>query len=117
SAALREVLTAQLSLLDQVVGQARAPGRSAVAAAQVRSRRAARAQRRPGVYVYSLPIYLEHPVDAASGRTLLKVGHSSVDVFTRVSGQSRTTALPEDPVLLRIFACDSSDSAGVESKF
>jgi hypothetical protein len=57
---------------------------------------------------------LAHP-DAQTNRTLLKVGHSAVDVFTRVASQSRTTALPEDPMLLRIYPCD--ESARAERQF
>jgi hypothetical protein len=63
----------------------------------------AEAQAIPGVYVYALPHYLRYPYDAESGRTLLKVGHSSRSVLQRFHEQTRTTALPEDPVLLRIY--------------
>jgi hypothetical protein len=40
---------------------------------------AAEATHGPGIYVYTLPHYLRHPYDPATGRTLLKVGHSGVD--------------------------------------
>ena len=40
---------------------------------------AAEATGTPGIYVYTLPHYLLHPYDPATGRTLLKVGHSSID--------------------------------------
>jgi hypothetical protein len=112
---LREALAAQLALLEEVTGRPRAAVRSTHIASQLAATRIAEAQRSPGVYVYSLPIYLRHPVEVDTGRTLLKVGHSAVDVFSRVASQSRTTALPEDPVLLRIYPCDSS--ARVEAQF
>ena len=57
----------------------------------------------PGVYVYSLMHYLTYPYDPDSGRTLMKVGMSDRDVIRRFREQIRTTALPEEPVLLRIY--------------
>jgi len=81
-----------------------------------RSTHAAEARNIPGVYVYSLPHYLRYPFDALTGHTLLKVGHSAVDVFSRVGGQSRTTALPEDPVLLRIYATTDNQSSREEEQ-
>ena len=71
----------------------------------------------PGIYVYALPHYLKYPYDADSGHTLLKVGHSAVDVFTRVGGQGRTTALPEDPVLLRVYPTGDRVSRDEEQYF
>ena len=56
-----------------------------------------------GVYVYSLMHYLRYPYDPTSGRTLMKVGRSDRDVIQRFREQTRTTALPEEPVLLRIY--------------
>lgn len=50
-----------------------------------------------------LPHYIRHPYDQASGRTLLKVGRSDSDVIVRFRSQTRTTALPEEPILLRIY--------------
>jgi len=69
----------------------------------------------PGIYVYTLPHYLLHPYDTQSGRTLLKVGHSSRDTLGRFSGQTRVTALPEDPILLRVYPAD--ETAKVEREF
>lgn len=71
----------------------------------------------PGIYVYSLPHYLRHPYDPDSGRTLLKVGRSERDAYGRSYSQGRTTALPEDPVLLRVYAVDSGQTAEVERDF
>lgn len=69
----------------------------------------------PGIYVYTLPHYLRYPVDPDTRRTLLKVGHSSTDAYDRAASQGRLTALPEDPILLRIYPADAS--ATVERDF
>lgn len=65
----------------------------------------------PGIYVYTLPHYLLHPYDPISGRTLLKVGHSGRDAYYRANSQGRLTALPEDPILLRIYPVEASAAA------
>lgn len=57
----------------------------------------------PGIYVYSLMHYINYPYHSESGRTLMKVGKSDRDVIQRFREQTRTTALPEEPVLLRIY--------------
>ncbi|MDO5500609.1 MAG: GIY-YIG nuclease family protein [Propionibacteriaceae bacterium] len=71
----------------------------------------------PGIYVYSLPHYLRYPFDAERGHTLFKVGRSDVDVFGRVGDQRRTTALPEDPLLLRVYQTDPGQSTEIERYF
>lgn len=71
----------------------------------------------PGVYVYSLPHYVRHPYDEESGRTLLKVGHADRSVIKRFREQTRTTALPEDPVLLRIYPSSDDNSKELERTF
>jgi len=68
-----------------------------------------------GVYVYALPHYLRYPYDPQDGRTLLKVGCSENSTVKRFLEQTRTTALPEEPVLLRIYA--ASDARAAEKKF
>ncbi|MFV0458909.1 MAG: hypothetical protein ACK5MT_09115 [Actinomycetales bacterium] len=70
-----------------------------------------------GIYVYSLPHYLRFPYDPESGRTLCKVGHSTMDVYSGIGGEARTTALPEDPVLLRVYATEGKLSAQEERHF
>ena len=71
-----------------------------------------------GVYVYVLPHYLRYPYDPDSGRTLLKVGRSDRDVIQRFRNQTRTTALPEEPLLLRIYPTeDGEGSTEMERKF
>lgn len=70
-----------------------------------------------GIYVYALPHYLRHPVEPATGRTLMKVGHSGSDIIARFRSQARTTALPEAPVLLRIYHADERESIALEREF
>ena len=69
------------------------------------------------MYVYALPHYLRHPYDEDSGRTLLKVGMANRNVIKRFRDQIRTTALPEEPVLLRIYVCPDDTSPGHEATF
>ena len=57
----------------------------------------------PGIYVYTLMHYMNYKYDPDSDRTLIKVGKSDRDVIQRFREQTRTTALPEEPVLLRIY--------------
>jgi hypothetical protein len=66
----------------------------------------AEARDEAGIYVYALPHYLRYPFDPETGRTLMKVGRSDRDVIVRFRQQARTTALPEEPVLLRIYRTD-----------
>jgi hypothetical protein len=61
-----------------------------------------------GIYVYTLPHYRKHPVEPSTevltdDRTLMKVGMSDSDVIRRFLSQQRTTSLPEDPELLRVY--------------
>jgi hypothetical protein len=76
----------------------------------------AEARNETGIYVYALPHYLRYPFDPDTGRTLMKVGRSDSDVIMRFRSQTRTTALPEEPILLRIYRTDSATGA-VESSF
>lgn len=69
----------------------------------------------PGIYVYTLPHYLRHPIDSDTGKTLLKVGHSARDAHYRAGSAGRLTALPEDPILLRMYPVE--ESAAREKEF
>jgi hypothetical protein len=66
--------------------------------------------------VYTPPHYRLLPYDPTTGRTILKVGHSSVDACYRATSQGRLTALPEDPILLRIYPRGGA-SAAAEREF
>jgi len=72
----------------------------------------------PGIYVYTLPHYLHHPYDPETGRTLYKVGRSDRGVIERFRNQTRITALPEEPVLLRVYRTDETEKSGaIERQF
>ena len=77
----------------------------------------AEARNEIGIYVYALPHYLRYPFDPISGRTLMKVGRSDSDVIARFRNQTRTTALPEEPILLRIYRTGGAAATPVESDF
>ena len=71
-----------------------------------------------GVYVYTLPHYLNNPVlpaadDLSEDRTWMKVGMSSTDVMQRVKQQANT-GLPEPPMLLRVYECKKEEAADFE---
>ena len=80
----------------------------------------------PGIYVYSYPHYLAHPVlpgeihegtrSSSSARTYVKIGKSGRDVAERLANQMRGTAIPEEPVLLRIYRCDERSLGDVEKR-
>jgi hypothetical protein len=78
---------------------------------------AAEARQDVGIYVYALPHYLRYPFAPESGRTLMKVGRSDSDVIQRFRTQTRTTALPEEPVLLRIYRTEAIATGIVENNF
>ena len=81
----------------------------------LRRTEAAERSKSPGVYVYALPHYLRYPFDPTEGRTLFKVGCTENSAVQRFLDQTRTTALPEEPVLLRIYS--SSDAREMERRF
>lgn len=108
--------------LEELEGQLEAIGSDEVALAREEDAARHRTEQaegtgKPGIYVYSLPHYLRHPYDPERGHTLLKVGRSQVDVFQRTVQQSRTTALPEDPLLLRVYETSSEDASTIERYF
>lgn len=109
SSQLRADLTAQEALIESRAEDKQAQSEEIRDA--VEATKAAESQGMPGIYVYTLPHYLRHPYDDLTGRTLLKVGHSSVDAHYRASSQGRLTALPEDPILLRIYPVEASAEA------
>jgi hypothetical protein len=106
---LRAALIEQESLLTSRAEDRRA--QAAEVAEAVKATEDAEASGKPGIYVYTLPHYLRYPYDPATGKTLLKVGHSSTDAHYRAGSQGRLTALPEDPILLRIYPVEASAAA------
>jgi hypothetical protein len=106
---LRNDLIAQEALIESRADDKQAQTEEIRGA--VEATKTAEAAGTPGIYVYTLPHYLRYPYDSETGKTLLKVGHSSVDAHYRASSQGRLTALPEDPILLRIYPVDASADA------
>ncbi len=101
SRVLREYLETNLEELERRANNETA---RAVEAEQAHEKtEQAEALKESGIYVYALPHYLLHPFEPKSGRTLMKVGRSDRDVMGRFRDQTRTTALPEEPILLRIY--------------
>lgn len=56
-----------------------------------------------GVYVYTFPTYLMVPAKIDPERFWLKIGQTGRVVEQRVLDQLRSTAMPEDPVILRVY--------------
>lgn len=113
SVALRAALERQEAALNSVAENVAGREEEDQAAAEETAR--AVEQGPPGIYVYTLPHYLRHRFDPETGKTLLKVGHSAKDAYSRATSQFRLTALPEDPILLRIYPAE--ESAQVERQF
>jgi hypothetical protein len=114
----RALLNANLSYLEERFTElVKVPETTKEVEEARRATKAAEAQERSGIYVYALPHYLLYPYDPASGHTLFKVGRSDRDAIRRFREQTRTTALPEDPVLLRIYECGSEDTLPREREF
>jgi hypothetical protein len=67
-----------------------------------------------GVYVYTFPLYLKVPAKHDPERFWLKIGQTSRVVSRRVSEQLRSTAMPEDPVILRVYTDPKGEAVGSE---
>lgn len=73
-----------------------------------------------GIYVYTLPHYIKYPVvpgeeDDTNPRAYLKIGSSTGDMASRVK-QQNTTALPEPPLILRMYKCPDGEIEKIERK-
>jgi hypothetical protein len=67
-----------------------------------------------GVYVYTFPTYLMVPAKVDPERFWLKIGQTGRVVEKRVSDQLRSTAMPEDPVILRVYTDPKGEAVGSE---
>lgn len=74
-------------------------------------------EKRGGVYVYSLPHYLNYPCKEDPDRYWFKVGCTTGDFETRVLSSHRKTGLPEDPIVRRTYYSSVLDPKTMESKF
>lgn len=70
-----------------------------------------------GVYVYTFPLYLKVPAKHDPERFWLKIGQTSRVVKKRVSEQLRSTAMPEDPVILRVYTDPKSTATGSQADY
>jgi len=70
-----------------------------------------------GVYVYSFPTYLRVPAKVDPERFWLKIGQTGRVVEKRVSDQLRSTAMPEDPVILRVYTDPKSTDTGSQADY
>ncbi len=69
------------------------------------------------VYVYSFPTYLHYGTIEDPEYKWFKIGSTENAVWQRVVDQSRQTSMPEDPVLVRVYASDALTSMEIEKKF
>lgn len=69
-----------------------------------------------GVYVYTFPTYFKNPIKTDPERFWLKVGRTEQIVEMRIANQTRQTAMPEDPWILRVYQSDSIPTTELESK-
>jgi hypothetical protein len=114
SSELRGQLTDQLRALEANANNPNAVEEEL--AERIKTTRDAEAHGLPGIYVYTLPHYLKYRVDSETRKTLLKVGYSSTNAPYRVKTQARQTALPEDPILLRIYPTAAESASETEKR-
>ncbi len=69
-----------------------------------------------GVYVYTFPTYLKNPIKADPERFWFKVGRTEQIVEMRIANQTRQTAMPEDPLILRVYQSEAISTTDLESK-
>jgi len=60
-----------------------------------------------GVYVYTFPTYLFVPAKVDPERFWFKIGQTGRVVEQRIADQLKSTAMPEDPVVLRVYTSDA----------
>jgi hypothetical protein len=68
-----------------------------------------------GVYVYTFPTYLMVPAKLDPERFWFTVGQTGRVVEKRIADQLRSTAMPEDPVILRVYSGNSTELPGLVS--
>jgi hypothetical protein len=69
-----------------------------------------------GVYVYTFPTYIKNPVKKDPERFWLKIGRTEQVVEMRIANQTRQTAMPEDPWILRVYRSDTISNSELEAK-
>jgi len=74
-------------------------------------------EKRGGVYVYSLPHYLNYPCKSDPDRFWYKVGFTTGEIESRVLMSHKKTGLPEDPIVRRAYFSKSLSPRQMEQKF
>ncbi len=69
------------------------------------------------IYVYSYPTYLRVGTVEDPELNWFKIGFTDGEVGTRVLSQARQTAMPEDPVIVRVYHKSGISAQALESKF
>ena len=69
-----------------------------------------------GVYVYTFATYLKNPIKSDPERFWFKVGRTEQIVEMRIANQTRQTAMPEDPWILRVYQSEIFSTTELESK-
>jgi len=70
-----------------------------------------------GVYVYSFPAYIKSPAKLDPERFWFKIGMTERVVSMRIADQTRSTAMPEDPWILRVYRSETASNADLERTF
>lgn len=70
-----------------------------------------------GVYVYTFPTYLKVPVKTDPERFWFKIGMTQRVVDLRIADQTRATAMPEDPWVLRVYRSSARSNVDIERQF
>jgi hypothetical protein len=70
-----------------------------------------------GVYVYSFPTYIRNPAKTDPERFWFKIGMTDRIVGMRIADQTRSTAMPEDPLIMRVYRSEKASNTELETKF
>lgn len=70
-----------------------------------------------GVYVYTYPTYFKLPVKIDPDRFWLKIGTTDRVIDLRIAEQTRATAVPEDPWVLRVYRSEDKTNQELEKVF
>jgi hypothetical protein len=69
------------------------------------------------IYVYSYPTYLRVGTSEDPELYWFKIGFTGTEVGNRILSQARQTAMPEDPVIVRVYHKVGMSAQDLESKF
>jgi hypothetical protein len=69
------------------------------------------------IYVYSYPTYLRAGTVEDPELYWFKIGFTDKEVGSRILSQARQTAMPEDPVIVRVYHKPGALAQDLESKF